>query len=308
MRNNNRDWKKIWIGCLVVWLGMAGSLRAFAPNTPVISLATVCTPHWVRPVDAAAGDQPDHFYPYGSTGQGQYQVHHGVEFVNSLGTPVFAVAGGTVVVAGTDRQTAWGRHRDYYGQLVILELDERCYGRPVYVLYGHLVAVQVGVGQRVEQGEVIGRVGMSGIAVGPHLHFEVRLGLNTFEHTQNPVLWFDPLPGCGMLVGRVVDAARQPLEGVLITIHRAEQPDRYWRETWTYTGVRRERLNSDTRWHENWTLSDLPAGEYILRLRVGDRLYTRRVSVGDGQTVFVQFDLPAPNLPKQDAHGIMLSP
>lgn len=303
----------IW--CLIVCLGATGSSPALAPDatlfghTPPASTSAACISHWVRPVaSTAANDQPDSFYLYGSTGQGRYQVHHGIEFVNPIGTPVIAVASGTIVVAGTDRQAVWGRHAGYYGQLAILKLDGHCDGQAIYALYGHLAAIQVRLGQHVEQGEIIGQVGMSGIAVGPHLHFEVRVGMNTFDHTRNPELWFDPLPACGTLVGRVVDADRHPLEGLLITIHRAEQPDQYWREVWTYTDIRNEHLNPDQDWPENWALGDVPVGDYILRFRVDGKLYTHPVSVTDGQITFVQFAVTAKNLPKQGPNGIMLLP
>ncbi|MBN1935288.1 MAG: M23 family metallopeptidase [Anaerolineae bacterium] len=324
---SNGHCKQILIWCLVVWLSATGSIHTIAaPNAPLpqhipfVPNKTACAPGWIRPVgstpavgstatnNTAQSSQPDRFYPYGSTGQGQYPVHHGVEFVSPVGTPVWAVANGTVVVAGTDRLTSWGPFEEYYGQLIVLELDERCDDRPVYALYGHLAKIQVRLGQRVGQGEVIGQVGMSGIAIGPHLHFEVRVGSNAFDHTQNPELWFAPLPGYGSLVGRVIDADQHWLEGQLITIHRGEQPERYWREAWTYIDMHDEHLNSDERWLENWAVGDVPAGDYVLRLRVNGRLYTHQARVADGQTTFVQFIVLAKNLPKQGPNGIMLSP
>ena len=49
----------------------------------------------------------------------------------------------------------------------------------VYLLYGHLSQVSVATGQRVAPGDLVGAVGMTGIAIGPHLHVEMRLGANT---------------------------------------------------------------------------------------------------------------------------------
>ena len=48
-------------------------------------------------------------------------------------------------------------------------------GRSISTCYGHQSKLLVSVGQYVSQGQVIGRVGMTGAATGPHLHFEVRV-------------------------------------------------------------------------------------------------------------------------------------
>jgi hypothetical protein len=78
-------------------------------------------------------------------------------------------------------------------------------GVPLYTLYGHLSAVTVSVGQRVARGDQIGDVGATGIALGPHLHFEVRVGdPYNFNATRNPELWLHPYPDYGTLVGRVM--------------------------------------------------------------------------------------------------------
>ena len=94
--------------------------------------------------------------------------------MNPMGTPILATASGTIVVAGDDLHQVYGARDNFYGLLVIEELDRRLDGNPIYVLYGHLSRVKVQVGQKVKTGEVIGLVGMSGVAEGPHLHMEVR--------------------------------------------------------------------------------------------------------------------------------------
>ena len=97
--------------------------------------------------------------PFGPRG---YGFHAGVDLIAPAGTPVAAAAAGRVVWAGY-RAGGWGllvtiAHRD-----------------SVRTMYAHLSRVGVRVGQRVGAGERVGRVGATGDANGPHLHFEVRL-------------------------------------------------------------------------------------------------------------------------------------
>lgn len=241
-------------------------------------------PVLLRPVgEGALRIAPDRFYPYGATGQGRYEVHHGVEFVNPSGTPVVAAAHGTVVVAGTDDAEAWGRYPGYYGQLVVIQLHQRYRGLAVYLLYGHLARIDVQPGQQVAQGEPIGQVGMSGIAMGPHLHFEVRLGRNTFGNTRNPELWLAPLPNHGTIVGRILDTRGRPVPGAPVTFHPAAQPARYWREAWTYAQDPEGRLHGDGAWRENLAMGDVPAGDYTVHVRIDGQLYTRQLSVVAGE-------------------------
>jgi len=287
-----KTWRVLRVLC-ALFLGCAGwalvpTLQTAAgpgsmPDLPAGQRAG--RPSLLRPVgEGALRIAPDRFYPYGSTGQGQYQVHHGVEFVNPYGTPVIAAGSGTVVVAGTDDQEVWGRHLDYYGQLVVIRLTQRFRGLAVYILYGHLSRIDAQLGQQVTRGEVIGEVGMSGVAIGPHLHFEVRVGRNTFGNTRNPELWLQPLPGQGTIVGRVLDTRGRPVPGALVTFHLAAQPNRHWREAWTYAEDRGGRVHGDGVWRENVAMGDVPAGEYVVHVRIEGQVYTRQVQVEAGQT------------------------
>ncbi|MET9778161.1 M23 family metallopeptidase [Streptomyces sp. NPDC006367] len=88
--------------------------------------------------------------------------HTGIDFHASTGTPVHAVGVGTVVEAG------WG---GAYGNQVVIRMHDG-----TYTQYGHLLSVDVSVGQPVEAGQQIGLSGATGNVTGAHLHFEARTG------------------------------------------------------------------------------------------------------------------------------------
>ncbi|MEZ4833523.1 MAG: M23 family metallopeptidase [Caldilineaceae bacterium] len=131
-------------------------------------------------------------YQFGSTG-GRYRPHHGVDISNPTGTPVLAMAGGEIIHAGPDNPTLLGPYNNFYGNSVVVRLD-RTLSTPdgdkdVFLLYGHLNEVFVERGQRLNPGDSLGTVGMTGIAIGPHLHVEIRVGQNSYMTAVNPVLW-----------------------------------------------------------------------------------------------------------------------
>jgi hypothetical protein len=85
--------------------------------------------------------------------------HAGIDIRSTTGTPVLAAADGTVVRTGS---------QIYAGRLILIEHDI-----DLTTAYYHLSAIEVVVGQLVRRGEIIGRVGMTGNATAPHLHFGV---------------------------------------------------------------------------------------------------------------------------------------
>jgi len=89
--------------------------------------------------------------------------HSGIDIAAREGTPVRASADGTVVTAEY--------LRNGYGRLVIIE-----HVKELTTYYGHLAEIGVEKRQKVLRGDVIGTVGRTGNATGPHLHFEVRRG------------------------------------------------------------------------------------------------------------------------------------
>ena len=239
-----------------------------------------------KPIGAdAEGDRyPGTYFPYGATGKGRYYLHHGVDYMNPAGTPVLAAAAGRVVVAGTDLEAIYGLKPDFYGNLVVQKLDQPFEGQPVYVLYGHLSEVLVDVGQHLEVGDVLGLVGMTGVAIGNHLHLEVRLGSNDYDSTRNPLLWLRPEPGQGVIAGRLVDAQGQPIGEASIVFFRAAEPGKWWRQIQTYAN---EGVNPDPQLGENFALGYVPAGDYLVKAKVGGKTYVQPVTVEANDIAFV---------------------
>ena len=201
--------------------------------------------HWV-----------DRTYGYGSTDFDTRPAHLGVEFVNERGTPVYAAKGGRVVFAGDDRWVMLGPQLDYYGKVVALAHDlYSLAGERLFTLYAHLDKIHVQAGDAVDDQARLGRVGSSGVALGPHLHFEVRVS-DPFDYrqTRNPELWLQHYVDHGMIVGSLRDEAGEPLTGKRLTVRSPVTS----RDVYTYSGE----VNSDPVWRENFVVGDLPAGDY----------------------------------------------
>jgi murein DD-endopeptidase MepM/ murein hydrolase activator NlpD len=90
------------------------------------------------------------------------RAHRGVDYAAPIGTPVWAAGDGKVIFRGV---------QGGYGNVIILQ-----HGGNITTLYGHLSRfANARVGSRVRQGEIIAYVGKSGLATGPHLHYEYRV-------------------------------------------------------------------------------------------------------------------------------------
>ena len=94
---------------------------------------------------------------------------NGIDLGARYGTPIVAAASGTVIVS---RASGWNGG---YGAYVVVT-----HANGTQTLYSHMSRDIVSVGQEVARGEVIGYVGQTGRATGPHLHFEVRGAKNPF--------------------------------------------------------------------------------------------------------------------------------
>lgn len=124
-----------------------------------------------------AGELTDGFggrrNPFGGSSS---EFHAGQDIATLWGTTVIAAANGIVTFAG------W---QNGYGQIVIID-----HGNGVTTRYGHLSGIDVAVGQSIERGQQLGRVGSTGRSTGPHLHYEIRIN-------DEPVDPLQYLPGLG---------------------------------------------------------------------------------------------------------------
>lgn len=99
------------------------------------------------------------------------RAHKGVDYAAKTGTPIKATGDGKIIFAG---------RKGGYGNTIVIQ-----HGQNITTLYGHLhkFAPKLKVGDRVKQDQIIGQVGSSGLATGPHLHYEFLVdGVN-----KNPV-------------------------------------------------------------------------------------------------------------------------
>lgn len=92
---------------------------------------------------------------------GRHKMHEGMDFSAPVGTPIVAASGGIVTEA---------RYRSGYGKMV-----EISHGDGLVTRYAHASSLLVRLGDVVEKGHLIARVGATGQTTGAHLHFEVRL-------------------------------------------------------------------------------------------------------------------------------------
>ncbi|WP_229715816.1 M23 family metallopeptidase [Mangrovihabitans endophyticus] len=117
-------------------------------------------------------------------GQRWGRLHAGVDIAAADRTPIHAAGAGVVVAAG---------EAEGYGIAVLID-----HGNGYLTHYGHMSAVTVAEGDRVEPGTPVGYEGSTGHSTGPHLHFEVHRG--AYKNPIEPTAWMREhgvdIPGC----------------------------------------------------------------------------------------------------------------
>ncbi len=251
-----------------------------------------------RPIDVTANSVSLFYYPYGSSGQG-WRVHHGIDLPNRIGQEIKAAGNGRVIWAGESptREVTEDGFELYaaYGKFVVIEHDFSWRGQRVWTLYAHMSAIVAQEGDFVETGDVIGLVGVTGSVTGPHVHFEVRIGRNSYYSTRNPMLWMAPYIEHGVVAGQVMDAEGNLIDNVLVQLN---SPTQVFDRTTTYinpydgvanpNGNRTWNVVPDEIWNENFVFGDVPAGEYEVVILIGNDRIFQNITVIAGTTTYVQ--------------------
>jgi len=166
---------RVYGPAFVIYYGRAYTVSCARPTTTTASRSTAPrTSGWVHPLPWALG------HPGGCWGDARYdkygnwRPHKGVDLVKPWGTPVRAAHAGKISFAG------WNG-----GYGVSVEINHS----GAMTRYAHLSREYVSVGQWVAKGQVIGRVGSTGLSTGPHLHFEVGLQVRISGSQTNPATY-----------------------------------------------------------------------------------------------------------------------
>jgi len=259
--------------------------------------------YFARPIAADQVNWPIADYRYGGIFFAPNIVHTGVDIDAESGAPILAAGPGTVVWVGWGLFTETpGYDGDPYGLAVVIRHDFGYGNQKLYTAYAHMSEIFATLGQHVETGDLIGLVGATGATTGPHVHFEVRLGNNSFHYTLNPELWLAPPQGWGVLVGRVTDSKGDIISRTEIRLVSEETQKSYLVKTYGSGGA----INPDPYYNENVVLGDLPAGIYKLTLTFDKEEKQTWVEIFPGQVTYFRFEgddgfsAERPSAPKLD--------
>lgn len=140
----------------------SGGSGSSGGSSSTVSAPAVSSGAWTKPVNGTfTSGYGYRVHPIYGTGK----MHYGVDFANSIGTPVVSAAAGVVSYAAPFST---------YGNAVMV--THNIDGQTFTTLYAHLSAINASVGQTVSKGQQIGALGNTGNSTGPHLHFEVHVG------------------------------------------------------------------------------------------------------------------------------------
>jgi murein DD-endopeptidase MepM/ murein hydrolase activator NlpD len=263
------------------------------PLVPPISRDPLGRDHYwfARPVDSNATNYALFSYTFGSDGPQQdspWRVHHGIDMPNPIGQTVRSAGSGMVIWAADGLRTEGEifQSSPSYGNVVVIQHDFGYRGQALYTLYAHLSAVLVAAGQYVNMGDAIGLVGNTGRVSGPHVHFEVRMGKNTYGTTFNPLLWMVSYVGSGVVAGRVTNERGDLLQDQTVTVIDRRN-GLVVQSTTSYLYLDNgSDVQADPLWQENFVLGDIPVGRYEIVATIDGQRVSKIVDVAEGMTSF----------------------
>jgi murein DD-endopeptidase MepM/ murein hydrolase activator NlpD len=242
---------------------------------------------FASPIAATYPADPEWDYRYGGVFFSPDIIHTGVDLPAPRGTEIMAAGPGTVVWAGIGLYTGSADNlKDPYGLAVAIRHDYGYQGKQLYTVYAHMDEVDVVVGQWLNTGDVVGHAGSTGTTTGPHLHFEVRLGVNNFYDTRNPELWTAPPQGCGVLAGRVMADYGTTLKNYLVQLKSLVNEKKYL----VYTYASDATIHSDEYYNENLVLGGLPEGVYELNVQYAGMNNPVNIQILPGQITYFSFN------------------
>lgn len=264
-----------------------GPAPVSAWRPPLYTTPWVPTTHdhflFSRPISANEINWPLADYRYGGVFLPEV-VHTGIDIPAPTGTPVLASGAGRVAWAGYGLYTGKNDPTDPYGLAIAIRHDFGYQGATLYTIYGHMDEIDVMLGQQVEPGQKLGKVGQTGKVTGPHLHFEVRVGDNSFQMSRNPELWIAPPIGWGVLAARITNTSGFPLVGQEISVFARDGS-----RSWTVRTYGEGPVISDPYYNENVVLGDLPAGEYTIWVPFAGTTYDLNLTISPGLVTYFAF-------------------
>lgn len=257
-------------------------------NPPAIAVPVAHSPwdhYWfIRPVAAKYTNFALKDYPFGSNGpQNDLRIHHGIDLPNPIGVEVLAAGDGTIISAQKGHINEFESITSY-GNCIVIDHDFGYNGDHVYTLYAHLSAILVQKGDHVHSGQVIGLIGNTGQVTGPHVHFEVRIGRDSYFSVRNPILWMAPYVGTGVIAGRVAFADNSTADDASVTLIDLAT-GKVVDQTTTYGGFG---VNGDDHWKENFVFSDIPVGHYLVTSNYNTTTWAGAVDVIPAATDWVE--------------------
>lgn len=187
-------------------------------------------------------------------------LKRGVSFAAPAGTPVTAIAEGTVVDAVYDQKPSTLLK---YARSILVEHKQPIDGNKVYSMYGQLAEIKVAKGDEVEAGQTLGTTGapynLEANDRSTAFEFEIRVGGKSSEDARNPELFLQPFSRqTGLIVGQFVNSQRQPLPRQ--KVRGVDKGQEYYSYTLTYDPAMKS-----TQWQENFAIGDVPAGTHTLQ-------------------------------------------
>lgn len=233
------------------------------------------------PIPVGYQQEVDRSYPFGSLLAGETIAHEGVEFYNSEGTPVLAAQDGKVIFSGNDFDMQWGRLKNYYGNLIVLEHIDGKTGATFFSLYAHLSERFVEKDDFVRIGQQIGKVGASGAALGSHLHFEIRMFEPYLENAVNPEIFLRLIEKdkSGMLAGKIIDPDGKFVVNNPITIQPIIDGNIDSIENVRFISTYSVNMPKRICCGENFVLGNIPVGDYRVTTYIDGDFYEKQIKI-----------------------------